>query len=78
MEEKNTLWHKYLEGEGVGMLSKLFHEFILQRSERLGCLVWHRRENLRGEDIDVLAEGQPNDVQIISAIAKGARERHVH
>lgn len=60
------------------MLSQLFHQLLLQWSECLGLLVWHRWEDLSGEDVDVLPEGQPNDIQVISAVAKCTGERHVH
>lgn len=68
----------YLEGEGVGILPKLLHQLVLQRSEGLGCLVRHRREDLGGQDIEVLPEGQPDNVEVISAVAKRASQRHIH
>ena len=68
----------YLEGEGVGILPEFLHQLVLQRSERFGCLVRHRRENLGGQDIEVLPEGQPDNIKVISAIAECASQRHVH
>jgi len=67
----------YLEGEGVGVLPQLLHQLLLQRSEGFGRLVWHRWEDLGGQDVDVLPEGQPDNVEVISAVAKCASQRHV-
>lgn len=68
----------YLEGEGVGILPELFHQLVLQGSEGFGCLVWHWWEDLGGQDIEVLPEGQPNNVEVISAVAKCTSQRHIH
>lgn len=68
----------YLKGEGVGILPELLHQLLLQRSEGFGCLVRHRWEDLGGEDIEVLPEGQPDNIKVISAIAKCAGQCHVH
>lgn len=68
----------YLEGEGVGILPKLLHQLLLQRSEGFGSLIWHRRVQLGGLHIDVLPEGQADHVEVIAAVAEGAGQRHIH
>lgn len=67
----------YLKGEGVGVLTKLLQQLLLQRGEGFGHLLRHRWEDLSGQDVEVLPEGQSNDIQVISAVAKGARECHI-
>lgn len=68
----------YLEGEGVGVLAELLHQLLLQRGEGFGHLVGHRREDLRGQDVEVLPEGQPDNVEVVPAVAEGASQRHVN
>lgn len=68
----------YLKGEGVGVLAELLQQLLLQRGEGFGHLLRHWWEDLRGQDVEVLPEGQSNDIQVVSAVAEGARERHIH
>lgn len=68
----------YLKGEGVGVLPKLLHQLLLQRSECLGGLVRHRRVQLGGQHVDVLPEGQADHVEVIAAVAERAGQRHIH
>lgn len=68
----------YLESEGVSMLAQLLQQLFLQRSEGSWCLFWHRRINLSGQDIEVLPEGQANDIQVVSAIAECTSQDHIH
>lgn len=69
---------QYLEGEGVGILPKLLQQLLLQRSEGFGCLVRHWWEDLGGQDIKVLPEGQPDHVEVVSAVAERTSQRHIH
>lgn len=68
----------YLEGEGVRVLAELLHQLLLQRGEGFGHLVGHRREDLRGQDVEILPEGQPDNIEVVPAVAEGASQRHIN
>lgn len=68
----------YLEGEGVRVLAELLHQLLLKRGEGFGHLVGHRREDLRGQDVEILPEGQPDNVEVVPAVAEGASQRHIN
>jgi len=65
----------YLEGEGVGMLAQLLDEPLLQPRQGL-LLLGDRGEGLGVGHEEVLAEGQPQHVQVLAAVAEGAGQRH--
>lgn len=65
------------EGEGVGMLTQLLHQPLLQVTQSFSVLL------LRWVDLDrankqFFPEGEAQDVQVLAAVAEGAGQSHKH
>lgn len=68
-------WPSYHEAEGVGVGTQFAQQSLLQAGEGLrGAL--GRGEGLPGGQEEILAEGEAQDVQILTAIAEGTGQRH--
>lgn len=67
----------YHEAEGVGVGTQFAQQPLLQAGEGLGGAL-SRGEGLPGGQEEILAEGEAQDVQILTAIAEGTGQRHEH
>lgn len=64
----------YSEVKGVGMLTQLLQQPLLQAARRrLGLL--QRREGLHRADVQVLPKGEAQDVQVLPAVPERTGER---
>lgn len=68
-------WPAYHEAEGVGVGTQFAQQSLLQAGEGLGGALG-RGESLPGGQEEILAEGEAQDVQILTAIAEGTGQRH--
>lgn len=59
------------------MWTQLLHQLLLQVTQGLCDLLW-RWEDLDGAHIQVLPEGEAQDVQVLAAVAKGAGQSNKH
>lgn len=67
----------YLEIEGMRVFSKLLDKTFLESRQGL-LLVFHGRIDLHGGEVKVFAESQPEDVQILAAVAEGSQHMSEH
>lgn len=65
------------EGEGVAVWTQLLHQLLLQGTQGPGVLLG-RGEDLHGADMQVLPEGEAQDVQVLAAVAEGAGQSDKH
>lgn len=72
----------YGEGEGVRVLTQLLQQPLLQPAQRplgfllLLLLLW--REDLQRAHVQVLPEGQAQDVQVLPTVTKRTGQIHKH
>lgn len=67
----------YGKAEGVGMLTKLLYEPLLQVAQRL-LLLLQRGESLDSADIEILPEGKAQDIKVLPAVTKRTSQAHKH
>lgn len=74
---KLHVWWPYSKAEGVGMLSQLLYEPLLQAAQRL-LLVLQGRESLDRADVKILPERKAQDIQVLPTITKCTGQGHKH
>lgn len=67
----------YSEVEGVGMLTQLLQQPLLQAAQRRLFLL-QRGEGLDRADVQILPEGKAQDVQVLPTITKRTGQSHKH
>jgi len=72
------VFRSYREVEGVGVLTQLLQQPLLQPARRCRLRLLQRREGLEGADVQVFPEGKAQHVQVLPAVAERTRQRHKH